>query len=276
MVIAGKLRRQVAVLLAAATLTVAGCSLIGPLATPSEPFTDFSVGEFGGIDGRQNILYVRGADGVALLISHAPAAGQLSDQSLSRLQELLTSEQFQEEVTREAQRKSKAPAPVCSDQITTEVTMGSLSMSRTEPCGEKSEPTPAFDEVLSILGPAMQGNFDGPVDTAEPRLLPMRLERLQVQDQLAYTIRIDGRGRAMITIGGRKSELHELSIQQRDTIRLLQARIIDEPVVPCTSDAHYRLHVDSEPAVSGPDCGFPQRPPEFSAMTVLLESAFGV
>jgi hypothetical protein len=43
------------------------------LATPSEPFSDFSVGEFGGIDGRQNILYVRAADGVALLISRAPS-----------------------------------------------------------------------------------------------------------------------------------------------------------------------------------------------------------
>jgi hypothetical protein len=188
----------------------------------------------------------------------------------------LTSDQFREEVAREGQRKSKAPAPVCSDQITTEVTMGSLSMSRTEPCGEKSEPTPAFDEILSIVDPAMQGNFDRPVDTSEPRLRPMRLERLQVQDQPAYTIRIDSAGRAMITIGGRKSELHELSIQQRDTIRLLQARIIDEHVVPCTSSAYYQLHVDSEPAVSGPDCGFPQRQPEFRALAVLLETAFGV
>jgi hypothetical protein len=262
--------------MAAAALTVAGCAPVGPLAKPSEPFNDFSVGEFGGIDGRQNILYVRAADGVALLISRAPAAGQLTDQSLGRLQELLTSEQFREEVRREAQRKSKAPAPVCSDQITTEVTMGSLSMSRTEPCGEKSEPTPAFDEILSIVAPAMQGNFDGPVDTTEPRLLPMRLERLQVQDQPAYRIRIDAAGRAMITIAGRESELHELSIQQRDTVRLLQARVIDEPVVPCTSTAHYQLHVESEPAVSGPDCGFPQRQPEFRALTVLLETAFGI
>ena len=189
---------------------------------------------------------------------------------------VLTSEQFREEVVQEAQRKSKAPEPVCSDQITTEVTMGSLSMSRTEPCGKTFEPAPAFDEILSILAPAMQGNFDGPVDTAEPRLLPMRLERLQVQDQPAYTIKIDAAARAMITTAGRSSERHELSIQQRDTIRLLQARIIDEPVVPCMSTAYYQLHVDTEPAVSGPDCGFPQRQPEFRALTVLLETAFGV
>ena len=154
--------------------------------------------------------------------------------------------------------------------------MGSLSMTRTEPCGEKSGPTPAFDEILSIVAPAMQGNFDRPVDTTEPRLLPMRLERLQFQDQPAYTIRIDAAGRALITIAGRASELHELSIQQRDTVRLLQARVIDEPVVPCTSTAYYHLHVESEPTVSGPDFGFPQRQPEFRALTVLLETAFGV
>jgi hypothetical protein len=69
----------------AATLAVAGCSLINPSAVPSEPFSDFSVGEFGDIDGRQNILYVR-ADGVALLISRMPASGRLSEQALQRLQ----------------------------------------------------------------------------------------------------------------------------------------------------------------------------------------------
>ena len=263
-------------LITAAVLTVTGCSLVGPVAAPSEPFGDFSVGEFGGIDGRQNILHVSAADGAALLISRAPAAGQLSDQSLSRLRELLTSEQFREEVNQEAQRKSKPSVPVCSDQITTEVTMGSLSMSRTEPCGEKSEPTPAFDEILGIVAPAMQGSFDGTVDSADPRLLPMRLERSPVQDQPTYAIRIDAAARAMITIAGRRSGLHELSIQQRDTVRLLQARIIDQPVVPCTSTAYYRLHVYTEPAVSGPDCGFPQRQPEFRALTALLETAFGV
>ena len=111
----------------AAALAVAGCSLIGPSAVPSEPFSDFSVGEFGGIDGHQNVLYVR-VDGVALLISRMPASGRLSEQALQRLQTLLTSRQFRQEVARAAQRKSQAPAPVCTDQITTEVTMGGLSV----------------------------------------------------------------------------------------------------------------------------------------------------
>jgi len=268
-------------LVAVAFLAVAGCSLIGPLAAPSEPFGDFSLGEFGGIDGRQNILYVM-ADGVALLVSPTPAAGRLSDQDLSRLKTLLTSRQFRHEVKREAERKAKSPAPVCADQITTEVTMGRLWMSRTAPCGTKAAPTPAFDEIVSILSPAMQGNFDGPVDTTEPRLRPIRLERLQLQDQPAYTITIDAAGRAMITITGRTSEFHHLSIQQRDTVRLLLARLIETPVVPCTSTAHYQVHIDTGPNKSepnnsgGPDCGFPQRQPEFRALTMLLENAFGV
>jgi hypothetical protein len=122
----------------------------------------------------------------------------------------------------------------------------------------------------------MRGNFDGSVDSAEPRLLPMRLQRLQLQDQPAYTIKVDASARAMITIAGRQSELHELTIQQRDTVRLLLARVIEKPVVPCTTTANYWLHVDKELPISGPNCGFPQRQFEFRALTVLLETAFGV
>lgn len=234
-------------------MTASGCSLLGPTAAPAEPFGDFVVGEFGGIDGRQKILRVR-ADGVALLISGTPAAGRLNDQDLSRLRTLLTSGQFRKEVS-QTQRNPPMPQ-VCSDQITEEVIMGQLSMSKTEPCGAALEPTPAFDEIVSIVTPALRGNFDGPVDTTEPRLFPMRLKRLEVQDQPAYTIKIDGAGRAMITMSRRESELHDLSVQQRDTIRLLVARITEMPVAPCTSKAYYQLRVDTVPAVSGPIAAF--------------------
>jgi hypothetical protein len=270
------LRRQaLAMLMTVALLTMAGCSLLSTSAVPSEPFGDFVVGEFGGIDGRQNILYVR-ADGVALLVSRAPAAGRLSNKAQERLRTLLTSSQLREEVARETRRKSQAPVPVCTDQITTEVTMGSLSMSRTEPCGVELAPTPAFDEIVSILTPALRGNFDGPADTAEPPLFPMRLERLPHQDQPAYTIKVDGDARAMITMSGRSSEWHELSVQQRDTVRLLVGRVIEKPAAPCTAKENYQLHVDKEPPLSAPDCGFPERQPEFRALTALLETAFGV
>jgi hypothetical protein len=269
------MRRALAIIGAAALLVLTGCSLIGPVAVPSEPFGDFVVEEFGGIDGRQNILYVR-ADGVALLVSRQPAAGRLSNQTLGRLRTLLTSDQFRQEVARDAERKKRAPVPVCADQITTEVTMGSLSMSRSDPCREKPEPTPAFDEITSMVAPALRGNFDGPADTAEPRLLPMSLQRTQFQDRPAYAIKVDAAGRAMIMISGRTSEWHSLSVQQRDTVRLLVARVIEKPVAPCTSQADYRLYVDTEPAVEGPDCGFPQRQLEFHALTAMLEDAFGV
>jgi hypothetical protein len=269
------MRRPLAIIGAAVLLVLTGCSLVGPLAVPSEPFGDFVVGEFGGLDGRQNTVYVR-ADGVALLVSRQPAAGRLSGQTLGRLRTLLTSDQFRQEVAADAQRKKRAPVPVCADQITTEVTMGSLSMSRSDPCREKSEPTPAFDEITSILAPALRGNFDGPADTAEPRLFPMSLQRILLQDRPAYTIKIDAAGRAMIMISGRTSEWHSLSVQQRDTIRLLVARVIEKPVSPCTSQAYYQLQVGKEPAVDGPDCGFPQRQLEFRALTALLENAFGV
>lgn len=182
MVTAARARRAIEILVATALLTLAGCSLVGTSAAPSEKFGDFSVGEFGGIDGRQIILYVR-ADGIALLVSRMPAAGRLSDQDMNRLQTLLTSKQFRQEVAREAERRAKSPAPVCSDQITTEVTMGNLWMSRTGPCGTEASPAPAFEEIISIVTPAMHGDFDGPLDTPESPLRAMRLQRLPVQDQ---------------------------------------------------------------------------------------------
>ncbi len=268
-------RRAVGALATAAFLGVAGCSLPGPTAAPAEPFGDFVVGEFGGIDGRQNILHVR-ADGVALLISRAPAAGRLSDQKLSRLQTLLTSEQFREEVAREAQQKPRTPEQVCSDQITNEVTMGKLSMSRTKPCGEETGPTPAFDEIISIVAPAMRGTFDGPVKAREPLLVPVRLERSGFQDRPDYTMMIDSTGRGTMTPTSGGSTQRDLSVEQRDTLRLLLARISEKPVVPCTSTAYYRLQVHMQPAISGPDCAFPERQPEFHALTVLLEDAFNV
>ena len=68
------MRRALAIMGAAVLLVITGCSLTGPVAVPSEPFGGFVVGEFGGIDGRQNILYAR-TDGVALLVSRQPASG---------------------------------------------------------------------------------------------------------------------------------------------------------------------------------------------------------
>jgi hypothetical protein len=68
------MRRALAVIGAAVLLVLTGCALVDQVAVPSEPFGDFAVGEFGGIDGRQNIVYVR-ADGVALLVSASRPPG---------------------------------------------------------------------------------------------------------------------------------------------------------------------------------------------------------
>jgi hypothetical protein len=147
-------------------------------------------------------------------------------------------------------------------------------MSRTEPCGDESGPTPAFDEIISIVAPVLRGSFDGPVDTPEPRLVPLRLERSGGQTQPGYWIEVDASGRGMITVAGGRPQQRELEFQQRDTLRLLIARIIEKPVVPCTPSGHYQLRVEKQPAVIGPECGFPERQREFHAVTVLLEEAF--
>lgn len=78
----------------------------------------------------------------------------------------------------------------------------------------------------------------------------------------------------MITVAGGRPKQRELTVRERDALRLLIARIIEKPVVPCTSSGHYRLRVEKQPAVIAPECGFPERQPEFYAVTVLLEEAF--
>jgi hypothetical protein len=47
-------------------------------------------------------------------------------------------------------------------------------------------------------------------------------------------------------------------------------------VVPCTSSDHYHLRIENQPPVIGPECGFPERQPEFHAVAMLLEDAFNV
>lgn len=80
----------------------------------------------------------------------------------------------------------------------------------------------------------------------------------------------------MITVASGRPKQRELTVQQRDTLRLLIARIVEKPVVPCTSSDPYHLRIENQPPVIGPECGFPERQPEFHAVTVLLEEAFNV
>ena len=247
----------------------AGCSGNPPPAA-LVPFGDFAVGEFGGVDGRQNILRVR-KDGVALLIAGSPAAGRLSDSDLARLRTLLTSEQFRSEVAREAALPKREQT--CSDQIITEITMGSLSMSRTGPCGaDDLPPAPAFAEILSIVAPARDGQFASPVGDGAPRLVPVRLERLPVRNRPGYVITLDQDGRGSITEPGEPARGATLSERRQDAVRMLELLLSEGPVPPCNSPESYRLRIDGGEV--RPDCSFRGRYPEFRALVSLLEDAF--
>ena len=195
-------RRLVGLMLVAALIGTAGCS---PETSPEppEPFGEFAVGQFGGVAGLQEILRVR-ADGNAVLISREPASGRFTEEEMGRLRRLLTSEQFRQEVARELEWKRKPRKIECSDQIITEVSMGALSLSRSGPCGKEDLPdAPAFNEILTIVGPARRGDFAGPVDGSEPRLVPVRLERLATSSRPGYLIIIDRRGEGIDHAGGR-------------------------------------------------------------------------
>ncbi len=267
------IQRAVGILVVAMLLVAGGCSP-DPPPVPAEPFGEFAVGEFGGVDGRQNILRVR-PDGNALLISRQPAAGRLSGEAMGRLRTLLTSEQFRQEVAREAEWNAKPKTWVCSDQIITEVRMGALSMSRSGPCGgEDLPPAPAFTEILTIVGSARRGDFAGPVDADQPRLVPVRLERLDGTGEPGYVIVVDSLGRGSIRVPGQAARTGALEPGERDILRLLIPQLTSSPVTPCQSTEHYRLRVDGPVPVSGSDCQFHGRYPEFRALVTVLESSF--
>lgn len=260
---------RIACALIGVLLLAAGCSVDPPPVAP-EPFGDFAVGEFGGVDGRQNILRVR-KDGVALLIAGSPEAGRLSDSDLARLRALLTSEQFRSEVAREAALPKREPT--CSDQIITEITMGSLSMSRTGSCGaDDLPPAPAFAEILSVVAPARQGHFAVAVGDGAPLLRPVRLQRLPVRNQPGYVITVDHNGRGSITESGEPARSATLTESQQDALRMLEPWLSEGPVPPCNSPEQYRLHIDG--GELRPDCSFRGRYPEFRALVAVLEGAF--
>jgi hypothetical protein len=170
--------RSSAILLALGVLAAAACARLDPTRDPQSPtpvpkaaFSDVTLEETGGIDGRHNVLLVR-TDGVAISMSWKPSAGQLGPDTVTRLRTLLESERFRLEVA----RGGESASPQCSDQITMRLVMGALAISQTGPCPTGAAPTPAFDEILSILSAPLRGEFDRPVTGGEPRLVPIRLE----------------------------------------------------------------------------------------------------
>ena len=269
-------RRLAGLMLVAALVAPAGCT---PETSPEppEPFGDFAVGQFGGVAGLQEILRVR-ADGNAVLIAREPASGRLGAEEMGRLRTLLTSEQFRQEVARELEWKRKPRKIECSDQIITEVSMGALSLSRSGPCGKEDLPSaPAFNEILTIVGPARRGEFAGPVDGSEPRLVPVRLERLTTSSRPGYLITIDRRGRRIDQLEGAASRSRRVGAGGPG-----HAASADSP-----ADQRSDHPVPIDGVLPGPDrgrhAGVRSRIansagdiPEFRALVKVLETAFGV
>ena len=231
---------------------------------PKVAFSDFTVEETGGIDGRHNVLLVR-TDGIAIWMSGKSAAGQLDPGTLSRLRTLLESEQFRQEVARNAEPE----LPRCSDQITTRLVMGHLAISTTGPCPTDAAPTPVFDEILGILSSPMRGEFDRPVTGSEPRLVPIRLEARADAGRPAHVITVDAHGRAVKTTPGAVTVRRTLEAGEQDVLRLLLDRLRSLPPVDCAKPGPYRAIISSKITVT--ECDYFHTQPELRAVVNLLE-----
>lgn len=257
------------------TLSLSSCAVseLAPQRDPAPlvPFTNFSVVESGGVDGRRNELLVR-ADGVGLLLSREPSAGRVGEPTMNRLRTLLESEQFRTEV---AARTGETEPPNCTDQIAVGVTMGSLSMSRSGPCTGEAEPdTPAFDEILRLTAPAFAGSFDLPVPAGAPELVGVRLVDRGDDGEPGYRIDVDPAGKGALTVPGEAARPRTLSRHDRDTLRLLLPRLAEGPDVQCDDPGRYSLAVALPEPVAGSQCTFSERRQEFRSVVALLERAF--
>jgi hypothetical protein len=264
------LARSSAILLSLGVLATAACAWLDPTRNPSPTpapkvaFSDFTLEETGGIDGRHNVLLVR-TDGVAISMSWKPAAGQLGPDTVTRLRTLLESEQFRIEVA----RGGEPEPPQCSDQITMRLVMGALAVSQTGPCPTDTAPTPAFDEILSILSAPLRGEFDRPVPGGEPKLVPIRLEAQADAGKPAHVITVDARGRAVKTTPGATPVRRTLETSEQHTLRLLLDRLRSGPPVECAKPGRYRAVIAGTITVT--ECKYFYAQPELRAVVNLLE-----
>jgi hypothetical protein len=262
--------RSTAILLALGVLAAAACARLDPTRDPAPTpvpkvaFSDFTLEETGGVDGRHNVLLVR-TDGVAISMSWKPSAGQLSPDTMTRLRTLLESEQFRIEVARGGETAS----PQCSDQITMRLVMGALAISQTGPCPTGAAPTPTFGEILRILSAPLRGEFDRPVPGGEPRLVPIRLEVRAEAGQPAHVITVDARGRAVKTTPGTAPVRRTLEAVKQDTLRLLLDRLQSTPPVECAKPGRYRAVIDGKTTVT--ECDYFYTQPELRAVVNLVE-----
>lgn len=262
-----------AVLLSAVLLVgagpVASCSVPDrPDPGPPVPFSDVTATRRGGEAGRGDWLLVR-TDGLAVRVAEDTRAGQLASDDLARLRQLLESEQFRVE-TALAEGEDEL---LCTDQITVRITMGPLSMSRTGPCRSEDEaPTPTFAEITSILSPALDGSFAGPVPDGPPRLQSARLEATRF-GRPGEVIRVDGNGRLSRTRGGQVAVRRTLRRPDRDALRLLFARLAELPAPSCPPEGTVRLILHTTPPTSIPGCQPNVEQPEMRGVVDLLAAA---
>ena len=256
-------------LVALTILVGAACDVAGG---GPEPPTDqpFTISESGGIDGRMNTLLVR-PDGVAVLMSRRPAAGQIRPETLDRVRGLLASEELREEAVRAGRER----VPVCPDNLSVTLTVGDLSMTETGSCdGVRQAPSPAFDEIARLLAPPLGGVFDGPVASDQPRLVPLRLQGRPLGQREESVFTVDGEGRVRRTTPGRPDDVRSLPAGDRDVLRFLLERLQTARVEPCAGSSRYVLTVGGPSEVSGPDCGFAQHPAEVRTVVSLVEDLF--
>ena len=245
-----------------------------PAPGPPVPFSELRVTEVGGIDGRFNVLVIR-TDGVAVLMGRAPSAGQLADAKLSRLRALLESEQFRREVA--AASESSPEPPQCTDQITVELRMGSLAISRTGPCpsDDGRRPMPAYDEILSIVNAPLHGQFDRPVPAGPPVLVPVRLEAQTTATEPGYQATVDARGRGTLTRSGSAPVRRTLPAESQDTLRLLIPRLTSaSPTASptaCAEPGRHRVTTGGRDPVTVVECGYGFTQPELRAIVALLQ-----
>lgn len=252
----------------------AGCALLGKGPVDLVPFGDFVVRETGGEDGRDIPLLVS-ADGTALLVGRSPAAGRLSEQKMSRLQELLESERLRREAANPPEDEERS---TCADGVVVTITMGSLTVRNGETCGGSGRATPAFDEVLALLEDARDGEFDAPLSDEIPPLPSLRLDRKGFEDEPDLTITVAPNGSARLTPatkGSRTPRAEMLEPEQRDALRLVLDQGLSErvPVSSCDdSAATYTIHEGAEAGVTVEACS--SKSAEQALVILVIEQTF--
>ena len=212
---------------------------------PDAAFTTFVVGEFGGVDGRHNLVEVA-PDGVTLVTGRTVAAGRVDDDLVARARELLISPEFQREVAETAE-SDHSPGR-CSDQVTWSVAMGELRSTILDSCGSgpRADRT-VTAQIIDLVREAGQGRFAAPLGAGAPDLTAARLT---ADTGETYRITLEPAGVLTLDRAGARTT-HQLEPAGRDALRLLLPRLLARPG-SCRTGAPLQLTVaDTNVCASG-------------------------